>query len=44
VGVPLSSETQLGIDVNVGGATSLVLNGVDVSDHTVIEPAVVGMR
>jgi hypothetical protein len=43
VGMPLRSKTQLGIDVDVGGTTSLVLNGVDIGDHTVIEPLVVGV-
>jgi|SRR5271165_3056057 len=41
VGVPLSSQLQLGIDLHVGGAASLVLNRVDIRNDAVVEPLVV---
>ena len=43
-GVPLGGQLQLRIDLDVVGAAGLVLNGVDVGDHAVVEPLVVGLR
>ena len=42
VGVPLAARLQLRIDLDVGGAAGLMLHGVDVGDHAVVEPLVVG--
>jgi len=43
VGVPLCGQLQLRIDFDIGGASRLVLHGVNVLDDTLVEPRIIGI-